>query len=471
MNHFQFVDRYIRALKHVALKPSRRHFLGASAASLGLAGLSGSAWLPSVASQTSALGAHEYRALMIIFLNGGYDGNDTLLFRDAGFRDYQNTRSGLALSKDSVIALAKGTQGQQLGMNPALEPLLSIYNEGRLAWLANVGALVQPVNAAQVKARSVPLPPFLMSHSEQVDLVQGWDPADLPSGWVGRGMEMLGVSPNVSLPIISFSRDNTLVTGQRNSFARADASGGDRNWMGDVTDRSNTWMRQVRYLAQMQPNSAQESEYLRAMADSLSNTESIANAAMRQSSNRVSFPANDLGRDLGFAARLMTHYRSEGAQRQVYFTTYGQFDTHSEQRGDYQGRGLDDQFRAVASAVKAFDDELKARSLDRHVLTLVMTEFGRTLMPAGSGTDHAWGVPWALIGSAVRGGQVYGQMPPPVIGSSFDFDPDGKGRWVPEFAADQVGATLMSWMGVRDEDLLRLSPHLRNFPTAKLALL
>jgi hypothetical protein len=62
-------------------------------------------------------------------------------------------------------------------------------------------------------------------------------------------------------------------------------------------------------------------------------------------------------------------------------------------------------------------------------------------------------------------------MPPPVIGSSFDFDPDGKGRWVPEFAADQVGATLMSWMGVRDEDLFRLSPHLRNFPTAKLALL
>ena len=161
MNHFQFVDRYIKALKHVANKPSRRHFLGASAASLGLAGLSGSAWLPSVASQ------------MIIFLNGGYDGNDTLLFRDAGFRDYQNTRSGLALSRDSVIALAKGTQGQQLGMNPALEPLLSIYNEGRLAWLANVGALVQPVSAAQVKARSVPLPPFLMSHSEQVDLVQG----------------------------------------------------------------------------------------------------------------------------------------------------------------------------------------------------------------------------------------------------------------------------------------------------------
>ncbi|NDD12116.1 MAG: DUF1501 domain-containing protein [Betaproteobacteria bacterium] len=421
--------------------------------------------------QTASGGADEYRVLVVVFLSGGYDGNDTLLHLDAGFNDYQAVRMSLALKKDSVLPIRNGATGQRIGINPALAPLQTLYEERRLAWVANVGALIQPVTAEQVKSRSVPLPPFLMSHSEQVDIVQGWDPVDLPSGWVGRGMELLGVSPQTSLPIISFARDNTIVTGLRSAFARADSSGGDRNWLGDITDRSNSWMKQVRYMANMQPSNQVEAEYLRAMSSSLSNSEIIANAAIRQSTNRVSFPENALARDLSFSARLMSHFKSEGARRQIYFTTYGQFDTHSQQRGGYGASGLEDQFSEVAGAIKAFDNELKARQLDRHVVTLVMTEFGRTLMPAGSGTDHAWGVPWFLLGTPVLGGQVLGQVPPPVIGSDFDFDKDRKGRWVPEYSSDQIGATVMSWMGVSDAKLLSMSPNLRNFPSAKLPLL
>lgn len=55
----------------------------------------------------------------------------------------------------------------------ALAPLADLYNQKRLAWIANAGPLIVPATAEQVINNAV-LPPFLMSHSDQTAVQQGW---------------------------------------------------------------------------------------------------------------------------------------------------------------------------------------------------------------------------------------------------------------------------------------------------------
>ena len=61
----------------------------------------------------------------------------------------------------------------------------------------------------------------------------------------------------------------------------------------------------------------------------------------------------------------------------------------------------------LAAGLKAFYDELDALGATSRVLTLVMTEFGRTAYENGTnGTDHGWGSVMFLLGGGVVGGQV-----------------------------------------------------------------
>jgi len=77
---------------------SRRRFLG-TAGAVTATGLIGGASLPSL-----ALGGN-YRALVVIHLNGGNDGNNTLVPTDAAYSDYELSRQNLALAKHTLANL------------------------------------------------------------------------------------------------------------------------------------------------------------------------------------------------------------------------------------------------------------------------------------------------------------------------------------------------------------------------------
>ena len=40
-----------------------------------------------------------------------------------------------------------------------------------------------------------------------------------------------------------------------------------------------------------------------------------------------------------------------------------------------------------------------------------LSDFGRTLQPSGSGSDHGWGNHHLILGGAVNGGRIYGRFP------------------------------------------------------------
>ena len=100
-----------------------------------------------------------------------------------------------------------------------------------------------------------------------------------------------------------------------------------------------------------------------------------------------------------------------------------------------------------------------------------MTEFGRTLQPTGQGTDHAWGNHWFLLGNSLKGGQVVGRIPDLVLGGKDDGDPWKKGRWAPDYSSDQLAASVMRWLGLGEDRLVKVFPNLSNFREKTLPIL
>jgi uncharacterized protein (DUF1501 family) len=68
-----------------------------------------------------------------------------------------------------------------------------------------------------------------------------------------------------------------------------------------------------------------------------------------------------------------------------------------------------------------------------------------------------------VLGGAVKGRNFYGKAP--VVANNGP-DDVGQGRLLPTTSVDQLAATLGSWLGVSDSDLLGLLPSLVNYNMA-----
>jgi len=132
---------------------NRRNFLS-HAGAVSLAGIA--ATLASVKDVQAA----DYKALVVVFLSGGFDGNNVLVPMDAAYSDYAKARPSLALPKDSLVRLSGSHIGHQFGLSPANRGLADLFEQKRMAVIANAGALVQPTTMAQLRNKSVVLPPF-----------------------------------------------------------------------------------------------------------------------------------------------------------------------------------------------------------------------------------------------------------------------------------------------------------------------
>jgi uncharacterized protein (DUF1501 family) len=98
-----------------------------------------------------------------------------------------------------------------------------------------------------------------------------------------------------------------------------------------------------------------------------------------------------------------------GVKTKVFLVKMGGFDTHAEQVESYDptmGQHAALMYH-ISSAMKAFQDDLKARGLEDRVLTVTTSEFGRRVRANGSyGTDHGTGAPVMIFGKGVQPGVV-----------------------------------------------------------------
>jgi len=138
---------------------SRRAFLQRSAA-LSVAGaatpfaLNLAAMAEAAAQSSSATG---YKALVCVFMQGGNDHGNTLIPFDApNYATYAQARGSVALAHDTLGATALPAaaslpSGRLLAMAPSLAPLKARFDSGQLAWLLNIGPLVQPTSSRRAR--------------------------------------------------------------------------------------------------------------------------------------------------------------------------------------------------------------------------------------------------------------------------------------------------------------------------------
>ena len=98
--------------------------------------------------------------------------------------------------------------------------------------------------------------------------------------------------------------------------------------------------------------------------------------------------------------------------------------------------------------------------LGSQVTLFTASDFGRTLAINGDGTDHGWGSHHFVVGDAVNGGQIHGDIPPPVFGHDFDAV---SGRLIPSLSVEQYAAPLGRWFGLSEIDVVSALPNLINF--------
>ena len=417
----------------------------------------------------------DYKALVCVFLLGGNDGYNLVVARSPQeYAIYANRRRGLTVPLNDLLPIHPlGGAGHALGLHPSLAHLKDLFDRRRLSLIANVGALLEPVSRAAYDNRSARLPPQLFSHNDQQDFWQTLEarsPVDSTpmSGWAGRAADLLhaGHNPEATIAMnLSLAGANPFLAG-RASQALAVGTGEISSLITEHDDTAA--LRLEAMLTQAHPNLLVE-QYRRTLRGAVGDYRTLQSALEEAMPMHTPFPPSPapgaaareqvafaLGSQLRRAAQLISLRHVFGHRRQIFFAALGGFDTH-----DAQSRDQPELLAGLSGALGAFYDATVELGVQDAVTTFASTEFGRSLTSNGDGSDHAWGNHLFVLGGAVDGGRIVGQMPDlsaasPVIA--------GDGNLIPQIAVDQYGATLARWFGVRDRSALDvLFPNLGQF--------
>jgi uncharacterized protein (DUF1501 family) len=148
----------------------------------------------------------------------------------------------------------------------------------------------------------------------------------------------------------------------------------------------------------------------------------------------------------------------------VFFCSLGGFDTHGSQSWQQW-----DLLRQLSEAFAAFYNATIELGVADRVTSFTLSDFGRTLQPSGTGSDHGWGSHHLILGGAVQGGRVYGTFPTLALGGPDDSGT--RGALIPSTSTDQYGSTLAAWFGVPASQLPAVFPNIANFGTANLGFM
>ncbi len=420
----------------------------------------------------------DYKALVCVFLAGGNDGNNLVVpTSTTEYNQYASARNaaGLAIAQGTLLPVVPPSIGSGFGLHPSLSELHGLWGSQQLSVVCNVGPLLVPLTREQYLG-GAPRPYQLFSHSDQV---AQWQTAISDrvgqTGWGGRTADRFEL-PSSGFPMITALSGGIFTRGQTStplSIAAAPTALNQvlvLNGFGTAADeaarrKSMDFLRTIDTSATLVSAADRTTEQAIGIGRILNSDVTLSTA----------FPNTTLGNQLLQVAKVIKFNSVApelGLRRQIFFCQLGGFDTHQNQVNTQSNLLVQ-----ISQAVKAFHDATVELGLERQVTTFTLSDFGRTLQPAGTGavvgSDHAWGSHHLVVGGAVRGGDFYGVPGPngtvfPVLQLSGPSDTDNRGRWIPTASVEQYAATLASWYGVSAADLPIVFPNIGRFATPDL---
>lgn len=453
---------------------SRRKFLGVAGRTLASTGLLASFGGIERAMADDMANTSGYRALVCLFLAGGNNGFNTVVpAGDSGFATYSASRRNLALERSTLLGLdGTASDGQSYGLHPSCPELRSLFNDGRMAIISNVGTLVQPTSVLQARNETVALPTHLFSH---IDQQTAWwtSIADGRArlGWAGRMADFYnqqGYDPRLAMNI-SIGGANYWQEGAR-AIPYSLGAGGAPTLSAYTSSHFRNGRRAELTRGLVERATTDPSLMVREFAaihNNAADKVSLVNSALNAAGPlQTEFPPvnNDqhLAAQLRQVARCIKARAQLGDSRQIFYVNLGGFDTHNDELSRQQAL-----LGIVSQNIARFWEAINEIGEQNNVTLFTASDFGRGLTSNGDGSDHAWGNHHFVVGGAVRGGY-YGKMP------SLELDgPDdvGAGRIVPTLSTDQYAATLANWFGVGFDALPGIFPNLVNFSTRNVGFM
>lgn len=473
----------------------RRKFLGQCCAAVSATGMlsaisqlrmMGAVASPSNGPQTPPARAGalppDYKALVCLFLAGGNDANNMIVpFDTQAYNDYASNagRGAIALPRTQLLGITtKRSDGREWALHSSLNAdvagtnttgLKSIYDSGKMAVLGNVGTLVVPTTKAQYSARSVPLPPQLFSHNDQqVEWQSSVPDKPFSTGWGGRTADLLdAMNGNGSVSMsISLNGQNSFQVGKRvaqfavNPGGAISLSGSSTS----ATSQAGLRTRAQNDLLAAQSGNLFETAFAGLTANAVSDSALLSSMLSGNPPFTTAFSTSSLGQQLRTIARLIASAPQLGLKRQIFFARIGGWDLHDAQLGAHANL-----FADVSRNVAAFYRATVELGCADQVTTFTASDFGRTYNTNGDGSDHGWGSNHFIVGGAVKGGDIYGNMANLSIRGPDDVGT--RGMWLPSTSVDEYAATLATWFGVSATDLPTVLPNIGRFATRNLGFL
>jgi uncharacterized protein (DUF1501 family) len=457
-------------------KISRRRFLGeASCAAIGSTTFLSTAlnlgMINTAAARPHILEAEsDYKALVVILLAGGADSHNFIIpTTTSEYAAYQGIRGDLALALGNVTNITPANAGgKTYGVHNAMPNVVNLFNQNKLAFVTNVGTLIEPVlnkNDFQYGNKNLPL--GLYSHADQIMQWQTSVPQNRSAvGVGGRMADMLKDMNTIDAISMNISLDGKNRFQAGNSVIEYSISN-DPNPENIGIQSFPSWWSNSGFLTEQRDNAISnlvEDVYTNIFQDTyadltrqtIESVELFKSAISKKTGFPTVFPNTNLAQDLRMMADVISVQQHLGAKRQIFFTTFGGWDHHDEVLQNQQNM-----LPVLDGALGSFYSALTDMNCTDQVTVMTISDFGRTLTTNNQGSDHAWAGNSLIMGGAINGGRLIGTYPELTLTN--DLNLDSRGRFIPQISVDQLYAEVALWFGVSVNDLGYILPNIGNF--------
>lgn len=328
---------------------------------------------------------HDDRVLVLIQLNGGNDGLNTVIPLSK-YNLYQAARSNIAIPEQKVLKLSNA---DGVGLHPAMEAFYRLCADGR---------------AGIIQAVGYPKPDF--SHFRAADIWLTGSASDqiLTTGWAGRYLD--SVFPGFPAQYPSTVMPDPLAI-QVGGVLSAALQGPAYNMGIAISNPSNFYnLIEEKTEIDFKTRSAEQLDYLKTVSmktDQYANVVKQAALKVKKQSDQYPLPGkNPLADQLKIVARLI----AGGLRTKIYMVNTGGFDTHSGQTdiADTTVGIHANLLRRVSEAIDVFMKDLDFLQVGDRVAGMTFSEFGRRIKSnASGGTDHGAAAPLFYFGNKVAG--------------------------------------------------------------------
>ena len=377
---------------------------------------------------TSLLPPSSDKVLVLVQLNGGNDGLNTLVPIDQ-MSQLQQVRSNVYMAQNTLRPITTS-----LAFHGRMQGLQQLFNAGKVSIVQDVG-----------------YPNQNRSHFRSSDIwTTGSDATtELDTGWIGRHLETEFVGYPDNFPSANLPHPPAISMG---NVANATCQGLVTNMSQTVENPYDaTTLAPGGNTPIPNDNYGDELAFLRtAIEQTNAYGTVIRDAANLGANSSVVYPSNNsLANQLKNVALLM----SGGLQTNVYVVNLNGFDTHAGQveSNDTTSGNHANLLQRLSEAITAFQDDIEQLGFADRVLGMTFSEFGRRIRSNGSmGTDHGTAAPLFLFGNCVSG-TILGNNP--TIDTSVD---QNTGVPMQYDFRDVYGSVLKDWFNVADADIRSL---------------